>query len=386
MKRIKLSIVMAAAALVLTALPLFWHTADVQADRKMSTDTVRIGYAQVREYSSFAQQLLKLAEELEAEGSIEAGFSARYEGVDYDQSFRDGDTAKLWNDICDHNVADGRYQFVREAFFDMNRMEEEEYETMVNRDDVDLTFAMGTGPGVYFREHERKNKFMVLLAADPIDSGIVKSETERFISNSYALIDNTTYQRQLEAGYKFLQFRKLGIVCEDSEDAYSYSAIDSVMEASEKLGFEVLIEHVDEPSEKSDYKRYYAELKKAYRSLIEQGMDTLYITVSSIDYTEALQDLLQDSIIPNKIPTLAQDDVAPVIGGALFGVSLVDYSEQAYHVIAQLRRYTEEGVPFEELDQVCECTPKLYLNYTTAEKIDFGVSFENLQLVDSIYR
>ena len=377
---------MAAAALVLTALPLFWHTADVQADRKMSTDTVRIGYAQVREYSSFAQQLLKLAEELEAEGSIEAGFSARYEGVDYDQSFRDGDTEKLWNDICDHNVADGRYQFVREAFFDMNRMEEEEYETMVNRDDVDLTFAMGTGPGVYFREHERKNKFMVLLAADPIDSGIVKSETERFISNSYALIDNTTYQRQLEAGYKFLQFRKLGIVCEDSEDAYSYSAIDSVMEASEKLGFEVLIEHVDEPSEKSDYKRYYAELKKAYRSLIEQGMDTLYITVSSIDYTEALQDLLQDSIIPNKIPTLAQDDVAPVIGGALFGVSLVDYSEQAYHVIAQLRRYAEEGVPFEELDQVCECTPKLYLNYTTAKKIDFGVSFENLQLVDSIYR
>lgn len=348
--------------------------------------TIRIGYAQVREYSSFAQQLLKLAEELEIEGSIRQGFTGRYEGVDYDQSFRDGDTVELWNDICDNNVEGAKYQFVREAFFDMNLMKESDYATMVNRDDVDVTFAMGTLPGTYFREHETKNNFMVMLAADPVESGIVKSETERFIPNSFALIDNTSYQRQLEAGYKFLHFKKLGIVCEDSEDAYAYSAIDSVMNASKKLGFEVIIEHVDEPKKKADFDRYYKQLKSAYRSLINQGMDTLYITVSSIDYPAALPDLLNDSIIPNKIPTLAQDDVVPVINGALFGVSLVDYSEQANHVITQLRRYAENGVPFEDLEQVCECTPKIFMNYGTAEQIDFEVSFENLQLVDSVYR
>ena len=35
---------------------------------------------------------------------------------------------------------------------------------------------------------------------------------------------------------------------------------------------------------------------------------------------------------------------------------------------------------------VCECTPKIYINYSTAEKIGFDFSFEDLQLVDTIYR
>lgn len=357
-----------------------------QEKENTSRQVIRLGYAQVREYSSFAQQLLKLAEELEKEGSIEAGFSARYEGVDYDQKFKDGDTRTLWQDICDHNVEGAKFQFVRDAFFDMNVLRESEYETMVNREDVDVTLAMGTATGVYFKEHEVKNKYMVLLAADPIASGIVKSETERDTDNVYALIDRTTYQRQIKAGHKFLQFKKLGIVYEDSRDAYEYSAISSVMKEAEELGFEVLIENVNEPVSPKDEKRYYKELKEAYRRLIDRGMDTLYITVSSIDYNEKLEELLSDAIYENNIPTHAQDDVIPVINGALFGVSLVDYSEQANHIVTQLLFYQSGEKQFQELDQVCECTPKIFVNLTTAQKIGFSISFENLQLVDSIYR
>lgn len=349
-------------------------------------NVIRIGYAQSDEYSSFAQQLLVIAEKLEEEGSIREGFSEKYAGVNYDEKFTLGDTVTLWNDICDNNVEDAQYQFVREAFFDMDLMPEEEYAAMVNREDVDLTFVMGTAPGVYFREHESKNNFMVMLAADPIASGIVKSETERYIDNSYALIDTTSYQRQIEAGHRFLQFKKLGIVYEDSADAYDYSAIDVVYAEAEKLGFEVVTVNVDEPVSDEDYERYYQELKEAYRTLAAQGIDTLYITVASIDYSEMLQELLADSIIPGKIPTLAQDDVVPVASGALFGVSLVDYSEQADFIVTQLNRYLKEGAAFSELDMVCECTPKIYVNYTTAEKIGFALSFEDMQMVDTIYR
>ena len=202
----------------------------------------------------------------------------------------------------------------------------------------------------------------------------------------YALIDRTTYQRQIKAGHKFLQFKKLGIVYEDSRDAYEYSAISSVMKEAEELGFEVLIENVNEPVSPKDEKRYYKELKEAYRRLIDRGMDTLYITVSSIDYNEKLEELLSDAIYENNIPTLAQDDVIPVINGALFGVSLVDYSEQANHIVTQLLFYQSGEKQFQELDQVCECTPKIFVNLTTAQKIGFSISFENLQLVDSIYR
>lgn len=347
---------------------------------------IRLGYAQAREYSSFAQQLLMIAEELEKEGSIQEGFSKKYQDINYDENFTNGDTLILWKDICKHNVEGARYQFVEEAFFDMNILKKDAYLQMVNREDVDLTFVMGTSAGVYFKQKEMKNKFMVLLAADPIGSGIVKNERERYTKNSFALIDNTTYLRQLEAGYKFLKFKKLGIVYENSENAYAYSAIDSVKQEAKKLGFEILTVYVEEPKVKKEEKRYYRELKKAYRTLVDQGMDALYITVSSIDYPHKLQEILEDSVFPNGIPTLAQDDVIPVISGALFGVSLVDYSEQAYHIIYQLRSYVEDRVPFDKLEQVCECTPKIFLNYTTAEKIGFDISFEDLQLVDSIYR
>lgn len=376
----------AVVVILLTGGVVFRFTEKADAENAQTQEVVRIGYAQSDEYSSFAQQLLILAMKLEEEGSIREGFSEKYANVNYDEEFTLGDTVTLWNDICDYNAEGAKYQFVREAFFDMDVMPEKEYKTMVNRSDVDLTFVMGTTPGVYFRKHEKENNFMVMLAADPIASRIVKSETEREIENSYALIDNTTYQRQIEAGHKLLKFKKMGIVYEDSESAREYSAINAIYEEAEKLGFEVVEEKVKEPVSKKDYSRYYKEVKEAYRALVEKGIDTLYITVASIDYSKMLPELLNDCIIPNKIPTLAQDDVTPVASGALFGVSLVDYSEQADFIVTQMDRYAKEGVPFDQLDMVCECTPKIFLNYTTAEKIGFALSFEDLQMIDTIYR
>ncbi len=383
-KRIIRSVILFCVAAAVVGLGKSPDSTTKAADQKQP---LRIGYVQMKEYSSFAQQLLILAEEFEKEGSIREGFmETNYPDTNFDMSFRSGDAKKLWDAICANQTGAGNYEFVQDAYFDMGLMKEKDYETMVNREDVDLTIVMGTTAGVYFKEHEKQNPYMVLLAADPIASEIVKSETDPGDDLTYALIDSTSYRRQIEAGYKFLHFKKLGVVYEDSEDAYVYSAIDSVKEAAEKLGFEILTRHVDEPKSSKDNARYYRELKAAYRELAEEGMDTLYITVSVIDYENQLEDLLADSIVPNKIPTLAQDDVAPVQYGALFGVSLVDYSEQAQHVIRQIRAYHEEGTAFRDLDQVCECTPKIFLNYDMALKIGFDVSFEDLQIIDSIYR
>ena len=75
-----------------------------------------------------------------------------------------------------------------------------------------------------------------------------------------------------------------------------------------------------------------------------------------------------------------------MINGAMFGVSLLDYDEQAEFLLQQLDRHVKEGVAFDKLDMVCECTPKIFINYSTAEKIGFDFSFEDLQLVDTIYR
>ncbi len=291
-----------------TGIPARTEKKIIEVKAQNTVEKVRIGYIQTMEYGFFAEFLLKLAEQMEKEGSIAEGFSNKYSNINYEAKIEEGDTKKLWEDICANNVEGARYQFVKEAFFDMNLMKEDQYETMANRDDVDLMFAMGTHPGVYMKEHEKKNNYMVIMAADPVASGIVKSKTERFTDNSYAEIDDNGYRRQIRAGIKFLHFKKLGIVYEDSEDGRLYAALDIVEEESEKLGFEVLTEVIPPMSTKDKGKKFYKDLKKAYRNLIDRGMDTLYITASGMDYNQKLREVLSDSILPNKIKTLGQDD------------------------------------------------------------------------------
>ncbi|SDB24254.1 hypothetical protein [Butyrivibrio sp. INlla16] len=347
---------------------------------------IRLGYVESEEYGSFTQLLLDIAIEFTYEGSISQSFAEKYKDVNFEEKLSSGDTEKLWNDICDANVAGAKYVFVRDAFFNLDDMNEEDYRSVTNRDDVDIILSMGTASGVYLKNNEKKNKFMNMYAADPIDSGIVKSETERFDDRSFALVDTTPYIRQMDAGYKFIGFKKLGVVYEDSRDAYIYSGIPTIEAKAKEYGFEVVYENVDEPVTDDDYERYYDELKQAYRKLADKGIDCLLVTVSSIEYEEKMQELLDDCIIPKKIKTMAQDELMPVANGVLFGITMTDCSESANHVVQQIRRYAEEGVSFDQLDMVCETTPKIGVNYTTAEKVDFDISFSNLQLVDYIYR
>lgn len=356
------------------------------AVQNKTAGVIRLGYVEGDEYGPFAQLLLDMALEFVEEGSIDKSFAEQYKDVNYEEKFSYGDTRKLWNAICDANKENARYRFVREVFFDLEEMDEDEYSIIANRDDVDIMISMGTVSGVYLAENEKKTKFMNLFSANPVDSGIIKSLTERYNDYSYALVDPTTYNRQMDASYKFLGFKKLGIVYEDSEAAYQYSAIDVVKQKAEEYGFEVVCEHVDEPLGEEEYDWYYSELKKAYRKLVDQGVDCLLITVASIDYESKMQELLDDAIIPAGVMTIAQDGTVPVAYGALFGVTLTDCEESAKHVVKQIRDYNEEGVPFDQLEMVYESTPRLAVNYTTASRIGFEIPFKNLQIVDYIYR
>ena len=356
------------------------------AVQNKAAGVIRLGYVEGDEYGPFAQLLLDMALEFVEEGSIDKSFAEQYKDVNYEEKFSYGDTRKLWNAICDANKENARYRFVREVFFDLEEMDEDEYSIIANRDDVDIMISMGTVSGVYLAENEKKTKFMNLFSANPVDSGIIKSLTERYNDYSYALVDPTTYNRQMDASYKFLGFKKLGIVYEDSEAAYQYSAIDVVKQKAEEYGFEVVCEYVDEPLGEEEYDWYYSELKKAYRKLVDQGVDCLLITVASIDYESKMQELLDDAIIPAGVMTIAQDGTVPVAYGALFGVTLTDCEESAKHVVKQIRDYNEEGVPFDQLEMVYESTPRLAVNYTTASRIGFEIPFKNLQIVDYIYR
>lgn len=384
-KKIVSGIIILLVALILLLTSVLSIMASAK-EKTASPKQLRIGYSEVMEYGSFAQVVLCLAREFADEGSISQDFVKKYEDVNFEEKFTAGDTQKLWNDICDANIEGAAYQFTREAFFNMSDMDESEYPQMVSRDDIDLILAMGTAPAVYLSENKTTDNFMAIYLADPVASGIVKSPTERYTDNSFAIVDTNPCLRQLDAGYRFLHFKKLGVVFEDNEEGRLRAVIPDVEKKAAELGFEPIYEHVKEPVDAEDEERYYEDLKAAWRRLIDRGMDCLYITVAPIDYETALEDLLADAIMPCKIKTLAQDDFLPLPYGALFGVTVTNAEEISAHIFAQLERHLKEDVPFGELDMECESTPRIGVNFTTAKKIGFDIGFEELQMADEIFR
>ena len=337
------------------------------------TAPLRIGYVESESFHIYTSQLANMALNFQKDGVLS----------DYDVMSKASTALEVWTNMCDHCVSN-KYKFIKEMYFNTKDMPENVYKQAINYENVDLVIVMGTSAGKYFAENETKNKFMVFAAADPILSGIIKSETKKNNPNAFAHIDKGKYKRQIQAGHRLLKFKKVGVVYQNDESAYAYSGIDSLKSASEELDFDIVVRYVEEAKNEKDYERYYKDLEKAYHELVIEGIDALYVTTATIQ-DDRLLGLLEKDIYKNNIPTIAQTDENQVKVGATIGVTLLDTEEQAAFAVAQIKKYAS-GTSFENLDQVNESTAKIYVNYDIAKRIGVKIPFSTLLIVDRIYR
>ena len=334
---------------------------------------LRIGYVESERLDNFSRNFSGILANFIVLGLIISNYKADLNEVD---------TLKIWNDIC-NNYSSDKIELVKDMYFNVKEMRDSEYSKMVNRDDVDLIIVMGTVAGKYFFENETKNKFMVFACADPVSAGIIKSEAERYKDNCFAHLDRTRYERQIIASHNILKFKKIGVVYQDTAEAFSYSAIDKLRKLSNELNFEIVERHVVESQNENDYNRYYKDLKQAYKELVEEGIDSLYITTATIE-NDKLLGLLEPDVYANNIPTIAQFSEEQVKYGALMGFVINDAMEQGYFAATQIKAYLE-GTPFNELEQVNDDTPKMSLNYDIAKCINLKIPFSTLLIIDKIY-
>jgi ABC-type uncharacterized transport system substrate-binding protein len=336
-----------------------------------SSDPIRVGYVEGEAYAPFSYNLSGIALGLQ-ELKLISG---------YDLSIDEPDARKIWDTLA-RSDSKGKFQFVRDMFFSMKTMDEADYARMVNSADVDILIVMGTVAGLYMRDHEQQNDFMVFASADAIQAGIIKSETERHISNSFACVDTQRLRRQIDVAYQMFKFRKIGVVYENSAAAYAYSGIGHLRDASKAEGFEVVERNVDESRNAADDERYYAELKAAYASLIEEGIDALYITPATTA-DEKIPWLLED-VVASKILTISQVGEDQVRSGALFGVTVDDPLDQGRFAARRLAAYMN-GTPLREMSQVYEIVPRMYLNYDVCRKTGIKLTFLQLLSMDRIF-
>ncbi|MCL2081979.1 MAG: hypothetical protein FWH04_01910 [Oscillospiraceae bacterium] len=365
-----LTIVALALLLGATAPWGFTYTEPLSSAREKS-DVLRVGYIESESYPAFTHGLTGIAAGLEERGII-SGFDA-----DFDEA----DSYTVWKSMV--NSDSSTIQFAEDMFFSIKSMGAEKAAMCLNSGEIDFLIAIGTVAGIFVSESETKNDFMVLGSANPILSGIVKSETERFKPNSYAYIDLSRYRRQVDIAHNIFGFTKLGVVYEDSAAAYAYSGIDQAELSAEAKGFVITARHVDEAQDESDMERYYSELKNAYAELIAEGIDALYITTATTE-DHMLPWLLED-ITSAGIPTISQVGESQVKNGVMLGITLEDPMDQGRFIADLLEQYLD-GTPIDQLPQVYEIVPKIFYNYDAAISGGIRLSFKNLLSFDEIYR
>lgn len=331
---------------------------------------VRIGCFNSGEYFYYRDELDAIARHLQKIGWISG----------YDEDKTRQTTEEVWQDLS--KCSSEYLEFVPEVYYEKYYMSDEELEEATNCDKVDLMLSIGSLSGTFLTSvSDRINyDYMVMAVVDPISAGIIAGTEERYNDRSFAVVDTGRITRQLESAYEIFQFKDVGVVYEDTEEAYSYSGIGQLEEMSEKYGFNIHRMHVKEAYE-NDYDRYYSELRAAYEELIPE-IDMLYITTATIE-DDKLPWLLED-VIDAGIVTVAETSESQVENGALMHITMSDATEEGQFIVSKICDYAR-GVPIKEMDMVFEVAPKICLNSTTIKRTGARLPLATYLIADKIY-
>jgi len=151
------------------------------------------------------------------------------------------DSRAVWSKICESQISD-RAAFVEDAYYVLNQMSEEECQALLQRDDLDVLFVMGTAAGKWLAANADQiaYDYMVNAVSDSISAGLTKTETERYNDKSFAHLDSNRVGRQINMAYRVFEFTDIGVVYENNDAAYSYSGIPQLLEQQELYGFKAI--------------------------------------------------------------------------------------------------------------------------------------------------
>ena len=183
--------------------------------------------------------------------------------------------------------------------------------------DIDLLIAMGTMAGQDFANNKHHTPTIILSSSDPIAAGIIKSVEDSGFEHVHATVDPKRHERQVRVFHEIINFKKLGMIFEDSVNGRAFSAIDLVEKVAKDRGFEIvrcycLDESID------DQKLREESVIKCLNQLIGK-VDSIYFTQQSGINDVTIPELVK---ISNKhhIPTFSQQGSTEVKYGFLLSL------------------------------------------------------------------
>lgn len=245
--------------------------------------------------------------------------------------------------------------------------------------EIDVIVATGTAPGVFLKELDLPVPFLVCLATDPVDAGIIDSAENTGDPDIWALVEEIPYKRQFEGYHRMLDFDKIVMVTVNGMDTITGNPL--YREAAKELGVEVVeINFEYDDPEKEEYTQMVIDrLKKVDYA----GVDAALFAFGAVDDDNA--GVFAGMMARRGVPSLVGDGDSICEHGVMMCLSCFDYEgygNYASMVLSNVFHGKNAG------DQPCKYTssPYILLNMKTAEMTRYDCSFDFLQSVDKVFR
>ena len=335
----------------------------------------RIAVVQSGEYYIYAETFLAILQSLSELGWID-------EGLEFTS-----DEQITMKNLLDALISRSKYsdyiEFSLYFDFEWNSQNQttEEFAKIVNDSSVSAILVFGTTAGQVLSGLENlQTPVLVFAVSDPVEAGIVASVQDSGRDNLAAVMDPERFERQVRLFYNVVEFKKLGLLYNDTPSGRSYAAWETVNRLAREKDF-IVVGTTDVIEADSDT-RAPDQYLKALKELAPK-VDAIYLTIQAgftLDNLPAILDITRQY----GLPTFSMEGSRYVKNGVLLSISAYEFaSKGAFNagIIAQVLKGKEPR----KVDTIFLGTPSIAINLKEAERISFNVPVSILEHADEIY-
>jgi ABC-type uncharacterized transport system substrate-binding protein len=261
-----------------------------------------------------------------------------------------------------------------------HQLKEEIIQRLNQKKDIDFMIAMGTWAGQDLANDRHHVPTMAVSVSDPVRSGISASAEDSGLDHVHARCDPTRYIRQLRLFHRLFDFKKMGVVYENSVEGRTYAAMDDIHQVAAERHFSVV--SCEAPFSGVDLKTSTDRIIECHK-LLAQSADAVFVTVHRGLDENRMPEIVAP-FLAHKIPTWSQRGPQEVKKGILFSVSRGGFKAVGrFHAEVMARVFNGEKP--RDIEQIFEDPKLIAVNTKVAQIIGYKIPDSILKIADMIY-
>jgi ABC-type uncharacterized transport system substrate-binding protein len=292
----------------------------------------------------------------------------------------------VWDYIAKH-TQNACIEFVPDGYWSAGWDKEERHqikETIIQRlnqkKDIDFMIAMGTWAGQDLANDRHHVPTMAVSVSDPVRAGFSASAEDSGLDHVHAKCDPTRYIRQLRLFHRLFDFKRLGVVYENTVEGRTYAAMDDILQVAAERHFSVV--SCEAPFSGVDLKNSTDRIIECHKQL-SQSADAVFVTVHRGLDAKRMPEIVAP-FLAHKIPTWSQRGPQEVKKGILFSVSRGGFKAVGrFHAEVIARVFNGEKP--REIGQIFEDPKLIAVNTEVARIIGYKIPSSILKIADIVY-